>query len=143
MTSGTYAIIADGVLTLHVALVTFVIAGQVLVMHGWRVGWSWTRNLVFRLTHLAVVVFVVLETWFSFTCPLTALEGWLRRRAGHAVRDDVGCIAYWVQKLFFYSAPEWIFGVVYSLFALAVVLSFVFYPPRGNIDWNRRSNRAE
>ncbi|HKQ30393.1 MAG TPA: DUF2784 domain-containing protein [Burkholderiales bacterium] len=138
-----YALAADALLVLHTAFVVFVIGGQIMVLHGWRVGWSWTRNTVFRLVHLAVVVFVVLETWLGFACPLTVWENWLRVRAGQTIYDDIGCIAHWLQKILFYSAPGWAFNVIYTVFALVVLISFVRYPPRGNIGWKRRSNRAE
>jgi hypothetical protein len=143
MTTDIYALAADTALVLHVALVIFVIGGQILILHGWCVGWSWTRNSVFRFTHLAVVLFVVAETWLNFACPLTVLENWLRLSAGQVVYDEIGCIAYWLQKLLFYSAPGWAFDVLYTVFALLVAASFVFYPPRGNMGWKRRSNHAE
>jgi len=143
MSAGIFAVAADAILVLHVAFVVFVIGGQILILHGWRVGWSWTRNALFRLTHLVVVVFVVLETWLNFACPLTILENWLRVSAGQTVYEDIGCIAHWLQKLLFYAAPSWMFDLVYTAFALAVLVSFALYPPRGNIGWKRRSNRAE
>ena len=39
-------------------------------------------------------------------------------------------IGYWLNQLLFYSAPEWMFTLLYTLFALVVVATFVFYPPR-------------
>lgn len=143
MSVDDYAIAADLILVLHVSLVIFVIGGQTLVLHGWYVGWSWTRNSAFRLAHLAVVLFIVAETWLNFACPLTTLENWLRQNAGQAVYDDIGCLASWLQEFLFYSAPGWAFNVVYTVFALLVLVSFVLYPPHGNIGWKRRSNRAE
>jgi hypothetical protein len=44
-------------------------------------------------------------------------------------------IGYWLNRLMFYTAPEWVFTLVYTLFALLVVTTFVFYPP----NWKRRS----
>src|SRR5688572_21121657 len=99
MSADILAVAADVTLVLHVAFVVFVIGGQMLIFHGWCVDWSWTRNPLFRLTHLVVVVFVVLETWLNFACPLTILENWLRVRAGQTVYEDIGCIAHWLQKL--------------------------------------------
>lgn len=138
-----YALAADAVLVLHAAFVVFVVGGLILILHGWYGGWSWTRGATFRLVHLVTVVFVVVETWLDLACPLTLLENWLRVRAGQAVYDDIGCIGHWLEKLLFYSAPGWAFDVLHAVFGALVLLCFLFYPPRGNMGWKRRSNRAE
>lgn len=124
-----YTLAANAVLALHVAVAAFVVGGQIMILHGWRGGWKWTRNGVFRFTHLSVVLFIIVETVLGAACPLTTLENWLRWRAGQAVYDDVGCIAHWLQKVLFYSAPGWAFNVLYMAFAMLVIASFVVYPP--------------
>jgi hypothetical protein len=96
-----YALAADAVLAVHAGFVIFVVAGQILILHGWYGGWSWTRNFVFRLVHIVAVIFVVVETWLNLACPLTLAENWLRMRAGQAVYEDVGCIGYWLQKFLY------------------------------------------
>ena len=77
-----YPLLADIVLTLHVAVVAFVVGGLVLVLAGNLRGWRWVNALWFRLAHLAAIVIVVAETWLGLLCPLTTLEMWLRARAG-------------------------------------------------------------
>lgn len=126
---GLYALFADGVLVLHTFYVLFVIGGLLLILIGWWRGWSWTRGWWFRLAHLAAIGFVVLEAWWGVTCPLTVLESNLRVHAGQA-GYATGFVSDWLRKLIFYQAADWVFTVLYTVFALLVIIVFVYYPPR-------------
>lgn len=117
--------LADLVGLSHALFVLFVLGGQILVLSGWICGWQWTRVRLFRMAHLAAIGFVVLESWFGIVCPLTALEGGLRDSA-----PDLTFIGYWLDRLLYYQAPDWVFTTAYSLFGFLVVLTFFFYPPR-------------
>ena len=81
----SYSIAADAVLLVHVLIVIFVIAGQLLILAGKGFGWTWVRNLQFRVTHLVAIVIVVLQSWLGVICPLTTLEVALRSRSGDVV----------------------------------------------------------
>ena len=129
-----YALLADLVVFIHALFVLFVVAGQTLILVGWIISWRWTRNPLFRVAHLAAIGFVVAEAWFGILCPLTTLEHELRNRAGQTAYE-MSFIGHWLDRLLFYTAPEWVFTLVYTLFALLVVTTFVFYPP----NWKRRS----
>ncbi len=111
--------------------VLFVVAGQALILTGWFANWRWTRNLVLRLVHLAAIGFVVVEAWFGIVCPITTLEHELRIMAEQKVYE-MSFIGYWLDQILFYTAPEWVFTLVYTLFALLVVMTFIFYPPKRN-----------
>ena len=128
-----YALLADLVIFIHTLFVLFVLSGQALILTGWIIDWNWTRNPVFRIAHLAAIGFVVAEAWFGIMCPLTTLENELRNRAGQP-DYEMSFIGHWLDQVLFYSAPEWVFTLVYTLFALLVVTTFVFYPP----NWKRR-----
>jgi polyferredoxin len=123
-----YALLADLVVFIHALFVLFVVIGQALILIGWFVGWRWTRYLVFRVAHLAAIVFVVVEAWFGIVCPLTTLGNELSIWAGQE-GNEMSFIGYWLDRMLFYTAPEWVFTLVYTLFALLVVTTFVFYPP--------------
>lgn len=127
--AGLYGLLADAVLLLHAAFVLFVVGGLALILAGWVRSWCWTRGVLFRLAHLVAIGFVVLEAWFGVICPLTTLENALRVRAG-AAGYGTGFIRYWVGKFLFYAAPEWVFTIVYTLFAAVVILTLILYPPR-------------
>lgn len=124
-----YRVAADAIVVIHFGYVLFVIAGLLLILLGmWR-RWAWVRNFWFRLVHLLMIGVVVAEAWCGITCPLTTWEQNLRRLAGQtAYRGDF--LATWVHDLLFYDAPPWVFTICYTLFGLAVLVTFVFAPPR-------------
>ncbi len=124
-----YQWLADLVLVLHVAVVVFVVGGLVLVVAGNLRQWRWVNALGFRLAHLGAIVFVVAGTWLGLVCPLTTLELWLRAKAGAATYGG-SFIEHWLQRLLYYDAPTWVFTLVYSLFGLLVVATWVYFPPR-------------
>ena len=119
---------ADVVLLLHLGVVLFVVGGLVLTLIGAMRGWHWVRNPWFRVTHLALIGFIVLQTWLGMACPLTTLESWLRVRGGGPAYER-GFIEHWVGGLLFYQAPSWAFAVAYTLFGAAVVATWRYYPP--------------
>lgn len=124
-----YQLLADIVLVLHFAVVLFVVGSLMAVLVGNWLGWRWVNNLWFRLAHLAAIGYVVVQSWFGITCPLTTLESWLREQAGLPSYSE-SFIEHWVQGLLFYQAPFWVFALVYTVFGALVLLSWWFYPPR-------------
>ena len=123
-----YSFLADIVALVHAVYILFVVGGQVLILVGWMAGWAWTRNMIFRLTHLAAICLVVVEAWTGVFCPLTVLENRLRLLAGLSPYD-ASFFGYWINWLIYYTAPEWVFTLVYTVFALIVLITFIFYPP--------------
>lgn len=121
--------LADAVLVLHAVFIAFVMAGLLLVLVGGVCHWRWVRNRWFRLIHLTAIGLVVAQAWLGIACPLTVLEGYLRRQAGQS-GYELGFIADRVQRVIFYNAPSWVFAVSYTLFAVGVLASFWRVPPR-------------
>ncbi len=118
-------LLADAILVVHFLFVLFVTGGLLLTWIGaWR-GWRWIRSLKFRLAHLAAIVFVAGEALLGIVCPLTEWENLLR-----GVAHEKSFIARWVHHLMFFSAPEWVFTVLYVAFALIVAATWWFIPPR-------------
>jgi hypothetical protein len=126
-----YQLLADVVLTLHVAIVTFVVGGLVLIIVGNLRAWRWVNALWFRLAHLAAIAVVVAEAWFGVVCPLTSLEMWLRAKARTTTYTG-SFVEHWLQHILYYEAQTWVFTVGYSLFALAVAATWWYFPPRSN-----------
>ena len=125
------------VLVLHVALVLFVVCGLVFILVGNLRAWRGVNAWWFRLLHLAAIAVVVAEAWFRITCPLTALEVWLRASA----RTDTysgSFIEHWVGRALYYEAPSWVFTLGYSLFGLLVAAAWWYFPPTP-----RRRDRTE
>jgi hypothetical protein len=124
-----YRLLADLVLVLHIAYVTFVVGGLAAIGLGaWR-GWGWVRNPWFRTIHLGMIAIVVAESGAAVACPLTTLENTLRRRGGQQAYE-LDFVAYWLHRAMFFRFEPWVFVVAYSLFGLAVVGSLILVPPR-------------
>ena len=118
-------VLADAILIIHFLFVLFVVGGLLLTWIGaWR-GWRWIRSVRLRVAHLAAIVFVACEALLGILCPLTEWEDALRGTA-----SDKSFVARWVRQLMFFSAPEWLFTVIYVTFALAVAATLWFIPPR-------------
>jgi hypothetical protein len=121
--------LADTVLAAHAALVLFVVCGLPLIVVGRLRGWGWVDSPWFRIAHLATIAVVAAEAWLGVVCPLTTLEMALRAKA-QATTYAGTFIEHWLARLLFYTAPGWVFTVIYSLFGLAVVATWVLLPPR-------------
>jgi len=119
-------LLADVILVVHFAFVLFVVGGFALILAGAALGWAWIRNPAFRYAHLAAIVFVALEALVGIACPLTVWEDALRR----ASPGSPGFVERWVSRLLYYDLPEWAFTIAYVLFALAVIASLIWIPPR-------------
>lgn len=124
-----YQVLADLVLTLHFAVVLFVVGGLGVIIVGNLRDQVWVNALWFRVTHLAAIGFVVLQSWLGAICPLTHLENWLRTKA-HAGTYSASFIEHWIQRILFYEAPMWVFAAMYTVFGLAVMAAWVKFPPR-------------
>ena len=126
---GSAAVLANAILMLHVGIVAFVVLGEVLILVGARRSWGWVRNRALRVTHLALMVFIALQSWLGALCPLTEWEQALRRRAGQEAYAE-SFIEYWLSRLIFFEAPWWVFVAAYTAFALLVLLTWLWVPPR-------------
>jgi hypothetical protein len=124
-----YQLFADVVLSLHVALVVFILGGLVLIVVGNLVAWRWVNILWLRVAHLDAIGIVVAESLVKVVCPLTSLEMWLRMRARETTYAG-SFIEHWLQRILYYEAPAWVFTTAYSLFALLVVATWWYFPPR-------------
>lgn len=122
-----WRLLADVVLTVHVAVVVFVFGGLVLIVAGNLRGWRWVNSIAFRVAHLGAIAIVVAEVWLGLMCPLTVLEAWLRMQAGSDTHR-MGFLEYWFSRLLFYDLPPWVFAVVYSVFGLLVLAAWFRYP---------------
>lgn len=121
--------LADLVLVVHVGIVAFVVLGQLLFVAGGVLAWAWVRRLWVRLAHLALMVFVMIQSWLGATCPLTLWEQQFRRDAGQTAYGE-SFIEHWLSRLIFFNAPAWVFVLAYSLFGALVLLTWWWIPPR-------------
>ena len=125
-----YLLAADAVLLLHVLFVAFVVVGQLLILAGGLLSWDWVRNWWFRVIHLGAIGVVVLQAWLGVICPLTRLEMYLRDKADDTTYAG-SFVSHWLEAILYYRAPAWVFAMVYTLFAIVVVLGWVRVRPHG------------
>ena len=123
------ALLADLILALHAGIVAFVVLGQLLFVLGGILGWAWVRKWWIRLAHLALIAFVIVQSWLGALCPLTIWEQALRQQAGQAGYAE-SFIEHWLTKLIFFNAPAWVFALVYTLFGALVLLTWWWLPPK-------------
>ena len=122
-------LLANAVLLVHVGIAAFVVLGLLVVIVGNLKRWGWVNNAWFRGAHLVAIAIVAAESWLGFVCPLTTLEMWLRSRAGEpSYRGSF--VEHWLQQLLYYSAPPWVFVAGYTAFALLVLATWWYFPPR-------------
>lgn len=132
-----YRLLADAVVLVHFAYVTFVLLGLAAVLAGGLFQWNWVRNRTFRVLHLLMIGVVVLEAWAGITCPLTSWENSLRQMAGQSTHRGA-FIADLVHDLMFFEAEPWVFTLCYTLFGAAVLGTLFLVPPR----WRRGDGTA-
>jgi hypothetical protein len=122
-------VLADAIVVVHAAYVSFVVFGLVAILLGIVCRWGWVRNFWFRSIHLIMIGIVVGEALAGIPCPLTVWEAELRKLAGQtAYTGDF--LGHWAHRLIFVPAKPWVFTLVYILFGLAVFMTFILAPPR-------------
>ena len=112
-----------------IAIVAFVVIGLLLIIAGKFLAWSWVHHFWFRILHLVAIAIVVLQSWLGAICPLTVWEMKLRYEAGDATYEG-SFIAHWLHALLYYRAAEWVFVLLYTLFAVLVIASWFWVRPR-------------
>ena len=131
-----YRLAADGVVVLHMAYVLVVVLGLPAIWWGIVRKHDWVRNVWLRGGHLAMILIVVSEAWAGITCPLTVWEHLLRDAAGQQSYQGA-FVANLVHDLLFFDVEPWVFTLLYTVFGLLVVASFVLAPPH----WSKRSKK--
>ncbi len=126
-----YSLLADGVVALHLAYVSYVVFGELLIVAGIPLGWQWIRNAWFRISHLVMILVVAFEAVCGIECPLTTWEFNLLQAAGKNPenRSFVGRL---LNDLMFFDCPDqsWVWPWIYGGVAGLIVATFVLAPPR-------------
>jgi hypothetical protein len=124
-----YALLADLIVVVHLAIVSFIVVGMVLILVGIARRWQWIRNFWFRAAHFLMIGIVAAESLGGIICPLTDWEYRLRV-AGGGDGEPGSFVGRLVHTLMFFRPPEGFFTVAYCVFALAVLATLVWVPPR-------------
>lgn len=131
----TAVVLADSLLALHTGIVVFVVGLLPLILIGGAFGWRWVRRYGLRLSHLTLMVFIAVQGWLGYLCPLTIWEQALRRTAGQGSYGE-SFIEHWLSRLLYWEAPWWAFVAAYTVFAVAVAVAWWRVRPRWN-GWPR------
>jgi len=129
MSPAAAALLADANLALHAGIVAFVVLGTLTILAGGPLGWRWVRSRAFRITHLALMVFIALQAWHGRLCPLTEWEQALRQQAGQDAYAG-SFIEHWLSRLIYFDLPWWAFVAAYTLLAIALIACWHLWPPR-------------
>ncbi|MDF1798543.1 MAG: DUF2784 domain-containing protein [Planctomycetota bacterium] len=124
-----YALLADLLVGLHLAVVVLVVAIPILAIAGRLRAWSWTRNPWLRFGHLAVIAYIVVNAAQGELCFLTLWEGDLRQAAGQTA-DEVSFIGGLLHDILFLDVPQATLDRYYLGFGVVVLLVTIFAPPR-------------
>lgn len=129
MSNNMLLYLADTLLVIHALFVCFVVLGLICIYIGYVCQWAWVRNRTFRMLHLLAIGIVVVQSWLGVICPLTVWEMGLREAAGIASYSG-SFIQYWLHRLLYFRAPEWVFIVLYTGFGGLVLASWFLVRPR-------------
>jgi hypothetical protein len=109
-----YRIAADLVLVIHLLFIGFVVGGAFLA-------WRWPRVI---WVHLPAMVYGALVEFVGFTCPLTPLQNYLRRRGGEPGYGGGFISHYLIQVIY---PPGLTRGIQIGLGLFVVLVAMVGY----------------
>jgi polyferredoxin len=133
-----YKLLADLILALHFAYVSFVLLGMAAILLGAWLGWRWVRNFWFRAMHLVMIAVVVGESLLGIVCPLTVWEDRLRELGGE-LNEPGSFITRWMDKILFLDVSPPVMTACYCAFAAVVLTTLIFIPPRWPAKYRRRN----
>lgn len=124
------AFLADLMVAIHVGYVGYIVLGQLVIWLGWAAGWGGIRDRWFRVSHLAMILFVAFEEAIEMRCPLTVWEEHFRELAGQPVGGETFVGRLMHALIFVHFEESWPYTVIHVGFAVVVLGTFVLCPPR-------------
>jgi hypothetical protein len=112
------------VLTVHLTVIGFNLAGLVLIPLGAWLGWRFVRLRWLRGLHLASLGVVALQAGLGRACFLT---DWQDALTGAGARDPL--IMRWVDSVVFWPLPKWMFTAAYIAVFVYVLALWRLVPP--------------
>ncbi len=149
-----HILLADIILVLHALYAGIVVFMIPVILCGWWRNWQWVRNFWFRLIHLIMIVIVVVEVGFGWTCPLTTWENQLRLSGGELESRELpewmkqpgvdttnvktsmyqnNFIARMIHPILFFDSShvsETVLNSIYIVFGSLILALFILVPPR-------------
>lgn len=128
-------LLANLIAAVHIGYFLFIVLGTIAILAGPRLGWTWIRNLPFRLLHLAAVYVVLIEEVFGIACPLSVMQ-WGLRSAGGAGPEATAGLGGILDGLLFRTIPGWALDTLYWSAGVGLLLLLYLVPPH----WRRKSH---
>lgn len=112
---------AETILTVHLAVIGFNVAGLIVIPLGAWLDWRIVRIAWLRLLHLASLAVVAGQALAGRACFLTTWQGNLTGDYAPAP-----LVMRWVDAVIYWPLPFWGFTILYcAVFAYVVALSFL------------------
>jgi len=138
-----YTLLADLIVIVHLFYVLFAVGGEAAILAGAPFRWTFIRQPLFRIAHLAAVGLVAAEAALGVACPLTEWEYNLRQLAGQTVEYNISFMARLARLIVFHDLPPRFFTVLHVGFGVLVVLTVVLIPPHfGKKKQARQAGRS-
>ena len=118
-----YKMAADFVVMIHLAWILFLIFGALIGRYV-----AWVKRL-----HIGGLAFSVLLQVFSWYCPLTYLEVWLRDRHDPSLSYTGSFIAYYAERLVYLEVSREVVFVMTGLLIAFSVFLYLFRKPKSVI----------
>ncbi len=134
-----YKILADLVVLIHFGWILFILWGFVLTVCGSVCvyvlpeakdrGKKFFDRWIFRIVHLAGIVYVAILTVLGKYCPLTILENDLRGQYDAELAYPGSFVIHYIEKIVYPEANFLIFVIPTIIIAVFTVLMFIIRPP--------------
>ncbi len=111
------------ILSIHISFTFFMLLTPFAILIGQSHGWSWTINPTFRHIHILLLIFIIVEVFFSIPCFLTTMENKCREKSNLPLYSR-GFFDDWVERLFVITYREWMFTTIFTALS---VFSFILY----------------
>jgi hypothetical protein len=106
-----YKVLADIVVFIHLLWILFLIFGV----------WGGIRNKKVKVIHISALAFAITIQVFSWYCPLTHLEAWLRAKHDPALSYSGSFIPHYVEKIVYIDLPPSLIFIL-SIFLAGISL---------------------
>lgn len=116
------------VLSAHVAVIVFNVAGLVVIPLGAARGWRFVRRRGLRLLHLGSLAVVAAQAALGRACFLT---DWQAALTGEGAHDPL--IMRWINGLIYWPLPMWVFSTMYLAVLAYVVALWWWVRPEARI----------
>jgi hypothetical protein len=112
-----FRLVADAAMVAHFSFLAYLVVGGF-------VAWRWPRSI---WVHVATALYGLFNVLIGWSCPLTHVENWGRRRAGDSTLPATGFIDHYLADVIYPKEHE---TLVQLLVAGVVIVSWIGFVAR-------------